>query len=203
MIAIKKGFIRHVPMALVALRCLIAVLLVIDALDGKTGLWFVIGFAIAGISDMLDGMVARRYKVVSTIGSAMDGYADAFLYTCIVFCIWRVHPEIIKSFFIPVLTIGATQVISWLISLFKYSKITSYHTFGAKVWAVTLFVATFSIFAFNYAGVFLWIAIIVGVASNIEDMMITLVTPYWAHDVSSIRGAFKLREEHKLKIKKL
>lgn len=199
----EKRFIRHVPMALVALRCLIAAFLVIDALDGKTGLWFVIGFVIAGISDMLDGMVARRYKVVSTIGSAMDGYADVLLYTCILFCIWRVHPGVVKSFFIPILTVGATQVISWLISLFKYSKITSYHTFAGKFWAVTLFVVTFSIFAFNYAGVFLWIAIIVGVASNIEDMMITLVTPYWAHDVSSIRGAFKLRKEHESKIKRL
>jgi len=199
----EKRFIKHVPMALVAVRCLIAPFLVIDALDGETGLWFVILFVIAGITDVLDGMIARRYKVVSTMGSAMDGYADVLLYISILFCIWRVHPEIIKSFFIPILTVGATQVISWLVSLFKYSKITSYHTFGGKFWAVTLFVATFSIFAFNYAGILFWIAIIVGIASNIEDMMITLVTPYWAHDVSSIRDALKLRREHKPKIKRL
>ena len=81
--------IKHVPNALVGLRCVIAMFLLLDALDGQTGLWFVIGFVIAGTSDVLDGFIARRFNAVTKIGSTLDGYADVLLYISIVFCIWR------------------------------------------------------------------------------------------------------------------
>lgn len=192
----QPNIVRHIPTALVILRVVIAVFLVLDALDGKTGAWFVAGFIIASLSDALDGMIARRFNVATTMGSMLDGYADVVLYGAVLWCIWLAHREVIKAFSAPLLVLAATQLISWLISLARYGRITSYHSYIAKAWAVAIFAAVVSLFAFNYPGIFFWLVIILGVISNIEDISITLIIPRWSHDVSSIPQALVLRKKN-------
>ena len=154
MIAHQKSIIKYVPNGLTALRCLIAPLLAFDALDGAISAWFVPAFLIAAISDLIDGPVARRFNAVTSLGSKLDSYGDVVLIGTALFCIWRVHPEAIAKFWIPLMVVGFTQVSSWVVSLVKFGRITCYHSYVAKVWALIMFIAIVSLFAFNYAGVF-------------------------------------------------
>ncbi|MGN0823011.1 MAG: CDP-alcohol phosphatidyltransferase family protein [Candidatus Gallimonas sp.] len=52
---------------------------------------FYLVYATAGISDMLDGFVARRTKTASTYGAKIDGIAD-FILTAV--CIVKILPRI-------------------------------------------------------------------------------------------------------------
>ncbi|MBI3990671.1 MAG: CDP-alcohol phosphatidyltransferase family protein [Candidatus Omnitrophica bacterium] len=188
-------FLASIPNALSFSRIVIAFLLLIDALDGKTGLWFVILFALASLSDALDGMIARRLGVVNSSGSEIDARADAVLYCTILFCIWRVHPAVIGSFLIPLVTLGILQAISWLISIKKFGRTTCYHSYSAKAWSISIFCAVISLFAFNYAGFLFWSLIIFGYISILEDTIITWLTPKYAIDVKSFLDALKLRNQ--------
>jgi len=189
-----NSIIKYVPNALVMLRCLIAPFLIFDALDGQISRWFVGAFIIAFVSDLIDGPIARRFNAVTTQGSKLDSWADVVLFGAIIYCIWLVHREIIAEFWIPILTVGTTQIISWIISLVKYGKLTCYHSYLAKFWAFTISLAVVSLFGFNYAGFFFWMAIICGIISNLEDMAMTLILPYWAHDVLTIGHAIRLKK---------
>lgn len=188
--------IKHVPMALVILRVLLAMFLVYDALDGRASRWFVIVFIIAAVSDALDGMIARRFDAITDLGSRMDALADVILYGVILYCVWRLHPNVIKAFLIPLLTVGSTQITSWVFSLAKFRKLTSYHSYVAKFWAFTIVVAVISLFGFNYAGFFFWLTIICGIISNFEDMLITALLPSWTCNVLTVGQALKIRESH-------
>lgn len=74
----KAGPFRGVPNILTVLRILAIPFFVIAVLDGKMKTATII-FASAGITDILDGMIARRYHQVTRFGSMMDPAADKLL----------------------------------------------------------------------------------------------------------------------------
>lgn len=186
--------IKYIPNALVILRMLIVPFLIYDTLDGVISSWFVIAFIAAFVSDMIDGPIARRFNAVSDFGSKLDSYADVLLFAAIIFCVWRVHRPIVEAFWIPISTVMTTQVISWIYSLVKFGKLTHYHSYVAKFWAFMIAVACVSIFGFGYAGILFWLAIVVGIISNFEDMAMTFILPHWACDVLTIDHALKIRK---------
>jgi CDP-diacylglycerol--glycerol-3-phosphate 3-phosphatidyltransferase len=73
---------RHLPNLITASRlvltALLAVLLMLKQTKGLAVFCCVL-FSIAAVSDMVDGYVARRYSVVSTLGKLMDPLADKLL----------------------------------------------------------------------------------------------------------------------------
>ncbi|MBM0745298.1 CDP-alcohol phosphatidyltransferase family protein (plasmid) [Phormidium sp. CLA17] len=65
-----------IPWLLVGLRFLLAPFLLLDALDGKTDIGFVVGYTIAVLSDIFDGVIARKLGS-STVGLRQaDSWAD-------------------------------------------------------------------------------------------------------------------------------
>lgn len=188
---------NFIPTALVVLRFLIGPFLLWDAFDGQTSLWFIVAFVIAFLSDIFDGIIARRLGVSTPQLRQADSWADVSLYTCIAASAWLVHPQVLMAFRVPLLSVVLAQLIWWVVNVAKYGKPASYHTYSAKAWGVSLFVATVALFGFNQAGVYLWLAIILGILHTLEEIAMTLILPVWVHDVLSIFHALKLRERLK------
>jgi phosphatidylglycerophosphate synthase len=189
--------LTFIPTALVALRILIAPLLLLDAFDGQTSNWFIIGFVTAFLSDIFDGVIARRLNASNPQLRQADGWADNILYICILASVWLTHPNIFVIYRIPLLSLLVAQLLWWVVNLSKYKRPASYHGYSAKFWGLTLFAAIIAIFGYDYAGVILWFSCIAGVIHSIEEIAMTLILPVWQHDVLSIFHALKLRDELK------
>lgn len=187
--------LQNLPKLLVAFRFISGPLLLLDAWDGNTSFWFITIFILAFLSDIFDGVFARRLGVSNAALRQADSWTDVCFYICVFASAWIVYPDIIKGFSTPLLTVVFAQGLWWIINLVKYGKPASYHTYSAKLWGITLFIATVALFGFNYAGVALWLTIIVGLVHTIEEILMTLLLPVWQHDVLSIVHAWKLREE--------
>ena len=181
------------PTALVLFRALIAPFLLWDAWDGQTSVWFIWGFVAAFLSDILDGVIARRLGVSTANLRQADSWADRCLYICVFTSAWLVHADVVIAFRIPLLTVVLVQLVWWLVNLIKYGKPASYHTYSAKLWGITLLIATIALFSFNYAGLTLWLAVLVGIIHSLEEIVMTLVLPVWTHDVLSLFHALRLR----------
>ena len=71
-------WLKHLPNALTGLRIAMAPYLffLMWERDFETALWW---FALAAITDALDGMAARRFNVTSRIGALLDPIADKIL----------------------------------------------------------------------------------------------------------------------------
>ena len=187
---IKLGYI---PSILVGIRFTIAPLLVLDALDGETSLWFIVGYIIAVLSDIFDGIIARRLGVSTVQLRQADSWADICLYLCIAMSTCFVHPEAIADFKISLLLGIAAQLSLFAISLIKFGKFPSFHTYTAKIWGITLLVATIGLFGFNYAPT-LWLPIVLCIVNSLEEIMMTLILPEWQCDLLSIFHAIELRQ---------
>jgi cardiolipin synthase len=70
--------------------------------------WAVGLFAYAGITDLIDGWVARRWNLQTVVGSVIDPMADKFLMTVLVGCLAvkgalprkymdLIHPQFVKG----------------------------------------------------------------------------------------------------------
>ncbi len=185
----------QLPITLVFLRLAIAPCLLWDALDGQVTRWFLVGYIIAVLSDIFDGIIARRLGVSTANLRQADSWADVALYVCVAAAAWWVHQDIVLAFRVPLLVVVAAQALWWLVNLVKYGKPASYHTYSAKLWGITLVAATLSLFGFNSGGIALWIAILVGIVHTLEEIVMTLLLPSWQHDVLSLAHALRLRRE--------
>lgn len=186
--------LNHVPGLLVGFRFVIALLLLWDALDRTTGRWFIVGYVAAVLSDIFDGIIARRLGVSTAQLRQADSWADMCLYVCIAMSAWLVYPQIIVDFALPLsIAIGA-QLALFATSLAKFGKFPSFHTYTAKVWGIALLIATVGLFGFGYAET-LWLAIGFCILNSLEEIAMTIILPQWQHDVLSLFHALKVREQ--------
>ena len=186
--------LHSIPAALVVLRFLIAPLLLFDAFSGFGRVWFMTGFAIAFLSDIFDGVIARRLGVSTASLRRADSWADVCLYLCVSAAAWLLYPDEIKACWLPLSLVVALQGVWWVVNLAKYGQPASYHTYSAKLWGMMLCVATIALFGFNYGGITLILVGVVGIVHTVEEIAMTLILPRWTHDVLSIVHALQLRQ---------
>jgi phosphatidylglycerophosphate synthase len=187
----------HIPAALVCLRFIIAPLLLINALNYPAGQpvgpGFIIGYIIAVLSDIFDGIIARRLGVSTVQLRKADSWADICLYLCIAASTWLVFPQVVLSYKAPLLMAIAAQLFLFTISLIKFGKLPSLHTYTAKAWGLTLLIATVSLFGFGYDKA-LWLAIALCLINSVEEIVMTLILPEWQCDVLSLFHAMAIRK---------
>lgn len=185
--------LTDIPSILVGLRLAIAPLLLLDAIDLDVSKWFLMGYVIAVLSDIFDGIIARRLGVSTTRLRQADSWADICLYLCVAASAWLVYPHIIIDFKVPLLLAAIAQISLYASGWLKFRKFPSFHTYTAKIWGLTLLVATVRLFGFDDAS-FLWLAIGMCLINSIEEIAMTLILPEWQCDILSIFDAIDLRK---------
>ncbi len=183
----------YLPAALVAFRALVSPLLVWDAWDGMVTGWFLAAFIAAFLSDVLDGMIARRLGVSTSRLRYADTWADITLYLAVLLSAWLTHKATLMALGWPFALLLASTAASWGVDLLKYGRLSSYHPWSAKAWGVTLAIAIVALFGWSYTGWAMWLMMGVGVLSNLECIAMSLVLPRWTHDVPSIIHALGRR----------
>ena len=105
---------------------------------------FYILYIIAGLSDILDGIVARKTKTVSEFGSKLDTVADFIL---VVVCLVKLLPvlEIEKWMYIWIGIIAIIKVINIVSGIVIQKKFVSVHSIMNKITGCLLFILPLTI----------------------------------------------------------
>ncbi len=184
---------RFVPLSLILLRFLLGPVLLLDALDGRTGIPFVAGIVVGLLSDIFDGIVARRLGVATERLRVADSWVDAFFFACVVAGAWVAYREAILAFSIPLVIMFTTYFLSMAIPFFKFGRFPAYHAYSAKAAGLTLLAAGVALFGFGVTGGIMGFAIVVSTLSNLDRIAISLILPEWANDVAGVWKALELR----------
>jgi cardiolipin synthase len=109
-----------IPNLLSLLRLGLTPLFLISVVNGRPGVALLI-FAFAGITDALDGWIARAYRLQSRLGAYLDPAADKLLLTSayVVLAIPGLHPGVNIPVWVTVMVI-ARDVIIVTIALILY-----------------------------------------------------------------------------------
>ena len=70
--------LKHLPNCITALRIVGTAALIFTK---PMSIWFYIVYCLTGITDVLDGFIARKFKLTSEFGAKLDSIADLLFYT--------------------------------------------------------------------------------------------------------------------------
>ena len=187
--------LRSIPVVLIVCRFLLGPLLFCDALDGQTGILFGVGLIMALLSDIFDGVIARRVGVATTKLREMDSWVDSWFCLWIAACAWFARRDTVIAF-APLLTVWfVTDQLALAFDWFKYRRFAAYHAYSAKIAGLLLFLAAFVLFTFDNYHELLEIALLAATFAHLERMAITAVMPKWTPDVKGIWHAWKLQQK--------
>ena len=131
-------------------------------------------YALTGLTDVLDGWIARKTKTASDFGARLDSMADLLFYAVMLFRIfpilWNTLPGVI---WYAVAVILILRITAYLTAMVKYRKFASLHTYLNKLTGGMLFLVPFVLFT-EYAVTYCWIICVIAVLAAIEELIIHL-----------------------------
>ncbi len=155
------------------------------------------------LSDIFDGIIARKLSVSSEKLRRMDSQTDLIFWLCTAWCSWLLNPEIIIENKFSIIIIFTMEALTYVISILKFGKETCTHAILSKLWGITLLVAFTGLIGFGYAGFTFASAIIFGIIGHVDVFLIIFLLPKWTHDVPSCYHAFLIRKGIPFKRNKL
>ena len=149
---------------------------------------FYIIWTICGVSDVLDGTVARLLKKESSLGAKLDSTADIMFYLLMLF---RVLPTLIvvlpNWIWIIVGVIAAARIGAYLTALIKYKRFASLHSYLNKLSGFLLFLVPYFIFQ-RWFSIYCLVLCGIGLASSIEELLIHLLSKKYEDGRKTIIG---------------
>jgi len=155
---------------------------------------FTIGFVVLSLSDTVDGRLARWLNQRSVFGARLDSASDATLYGCLaigsLMLKWKqLQPEIVW-FIVPLVSYAITTGYG----LWKYGRIPSYHTYGAKC-SQWLVLAGATAMLLDWSMWPMRVASIAVTLTNLEATAISFVLPTWRADVLTLLHVLPKRQK--------
>lgn len=154
---------------------------------------FYVLYTLCGISDVLDGVLARAWKVQTDRGAILDSIADLVFY--IVFMI-RLLPVLQVElpgwgwgYFFAVLFL---RLLSYLTVALKFHRFAAVHTYGNKMTGVALFCVPYMRFGLNMPEIALIVCTIALVAT-VEEWMIHLHSDTYNPDIKTYVTLMKMK----------
>ena len=184
-----KQDIVKLPNLVSLLRIAIAPLLFVFAFLGLE-YWFLGALLFSGFTDVADGFIARRLKLITSLGSHLDSIGDFTIYGTMAICAWILWPETTRQELPYYALILFSFLTPALVGLIKFGRFTGYHTWSVKL---AVFVTFFGYVAL-YSGIATWpfvLASLLCLYAGIEEILITIVLPEEKTDVRSIVSAWR------------
>ena len=181
------------PACLIVLRIALGPLLVWAVFRGAPEALVGGILGVAMLSDIFDGVIARRLKIATARLRVADSWADAWFFGCVGASCWLAKGEVVRHYALPICLELLLQGVSYTYDLVRYGRITSIHAYTAKAWGFSLYLATFSLLLFG-VGSPIWLCFCFGLAAFIDGAAIKLILPGWRHDVPSMFHALRLRQ---------
>ena len=156
---------------------------------------FLICLCVSLASDLADGFLARRLHQRSELGAKLDSWGDLATYTVLGIGAWWLWPDVIRAEAPFVAVLVASYTLPSALALVKFRRLTSYHTWGAKLSAVLMGPAVLLLFAWQVPWLFRVATVVLAIA-EIEEVAITLLLREWRADVPSVIHALRLGRLH-------
>lgn len=172
-------------LALTLVRLVLAPVCIALAVARAPGWWLAAALAIGFVSDVFDGIVARRGGAATSGLRRLDSVVDTIFYLAIAYAVWRLHPSVIRAYRVAIACVIAAELLNYAAAFARFRREASYHAWSAKAWGLLLFVALELLLAAGEPRL-IPIALVVALLAQLETLAITLTLPVWDHDVRSV-----------------
>lgn len=181
--------ILTIPNLLCLVRLVGSFILIPIAWQGRNEV-FLWCFIFLAMTDWFDGKLAILLNQRTVLGARLDSWADAALYAALLFGLVTLYGDTLRAELAWIATALVTYLISTVAGFWKYKRWPSYHTRAAKTsWFLTG-LAVIALFV-EWAIWPLRVAAVAVTLTNIEAIFITIISPAWRADVTSVYHAWR------------
>jgi phosphatidylglycerophosphate synthase len=149
-------------------------------------------------TDAIDGYLARKYKVLSVFGSRMDSLGDDLTILAGLVGLYIFKTEFVFQHLQILVALFIFFIIQIIISYIRYRKMTSFHTYFAKIAAVLQ--GSFLILVFFLANpplALFYAACIFTFLDLAEEIILVALLPKWETNVKGLYWILKRRKHKK------
>jgi CDP-diacylglycerol--glycerol-3-phosphate 3-phosphatidyltransferase len=163
----------------ISIARIILVLLLIGTKPFSVGFYLV--YIMSGLSDMMDGYIARKTKSESKLGEKLDSVADLIMLIVVMI---KIYPLINLSLIVVYWIIGIAliRITSMVVLLIKYKKFGILHSIGNKITGLLLF----SYPLIMKSDILIHIILIIATISAAEELVIHFISKEFLANRKSI-----------------
>lgn len=179
----RKRVLHQIPNMLSALR-IVCTLGLIFVKPMKAAFFTL--YSICGLTDVLDGFIARRLHCTSDLGAVLDSVADLSFYGMMFYRIFPIMWEVMARWIWFVGLSGvAIRLVAYGIAAGKYHRFASVHTYMNKVTGFAVFLIPYFIALVGADGICLTAASI-GCLASAEEVMLHLTGKHYDENRKTI-----------------
>lgn len=189
---------EQIPWGMAAGRALLGPVLIVGERCGWSGLGLAALVVTALVSDIFDGVLARRWRCDTPGVRLFDSMADTVFYGCTAVALWIGQPQLLRANAVLLGVLLALEAVRWGVDFAKFGKPASYHSHLAKAWGLVMATAVVVAVAapgWRSASMLLAGSLSLGIACDLQGLAMSVVLPVWRKDVKGLRAAWGLRDE--------
>ena len=154
-------------------------------------------FFIALLSDILDGLLARMWKVQTEMGAKLDSHADVLTFLAGILGVLIFEPGFWSQYLYWILAVLVIYFAEVIFSLFKFSSISSFHTYASRIAAYGLGIMLMSLFWFGQIEVFVLGSLVISMLAYFEEILILTLIKKLQPDVKGLYWVWKTIKQTK------
>jgi CDP-diacylglycerol--glycerol-3-phosphate 3-phosphatidyltransferase len=188
---------RHLPFALTTLRLLLGPVALALAYAAAPR-WIFLPLLITGtLSDIFDGILARRFGVATPALRRYDSITDVIYYLFILGALWRLAHEVVTRHPLALAVILGSEAAVILVCALKFRKYPATHSWLAKTYGLCLLGALVALLAFAAGDWAILTLAAVAAVTNGEIILLHLLARTPPVDVPSVFHWYQ-REKQKV-----
>src|SRR5271168_1190285 len=161
---------KAIPWLMIVGRVLGCPLILLAARRGWDGGWLGVIVVAALLSDIYDGILARRWGGETELLRMSDSIADTIFYLGVVGALWLREPQVLRGNWRLLVGLFAIEGFRYVFDFVKYRKAASYHSYMAKAWGLLIAVAVVGVLSFGGLQWLIRVALGFGIVVNFEGL---------------------------------
>jgi phosphatidylglycerophosphate synthase len=185
---------QRLPGILVSFRAALGLGLVAFNFSIHNQIVFAVSIVAALLSDIYDGVLARRWQIDTENLRRWDTRADTLFYLCVFAVAVMRYPEAFQNRWLIIAALITAEVIQHVFAAMKYGRHASYHSIMSKIWGLMMAAAMIALLGFGVNNWFMDLTIFWGICCNVQGLLMTLLLPTWHRDIPTLVHAWKLQK---------
>ncbi|MDP4262256.1 MAG: CDP-alcohol phosphatidyltransferase family protein [Bacteroidota bacterium] len=149
--------------------------------------------AISLTTDLLDGIIARRFNMKTEIGARLDSWADTGTYICAFLAIYFFKWDAVKPYWPLLFIFFSVWVLSYIIVFIKFRGLVGLHTYLFKITGYLQGAFIMILFLSGFYSWLFYISLSVGSLACIEEIIILLLIK---KPVTNVKGLYWILTNH-------
>jgi CDP-diacylglycerol--glycerol-3-phosphate 3-phosphatidyltransferase len=181
-----------IPTSLVALRLVLAPAF-IGLGQAHLGLAMLAAILVATLSDILDGIIARRLGVATVTLRRADSIVDLIFWLSVLVGLYLQNPPLIWHARVIIAAILAAEATLQAVSWARFRRMVATHSYSAKCAGLCLMIGTSLLCLQTHPAAATNLIAISYAVCALDVLAILLILPAWKSDVPSFLSALALR----------